>query len=192
MGEEGDERLCRYCFDGEEYGELLSPCDCKGGQKYVHLECLRRWQRMILVSQPTHPAFYKDDARHHDCNVCKAQFTCPPPTRHELMQSFTGAEIAALITEGCVIAAHPVFSAELQRQCDDMPPGLRHLDPGGYRHWMHGSYLITGVKYDDGLLPLDDLDQETLDMLRMRMGEEMTMSLRGQDFILSPGEPNCA
>lgn len=47
--------MCRYCFCGEEEGPLISPCKCKGGQKYVHLKCLRRWQRMVLVSQPTHP-----------------------------------------------------------------------------------------------------------------------------------------
>jgi len=64
-----DEKLCRYCFDGEEFGELLSPCACAGGQKWVHLACLRRWQRMVLVSQPTHPAFYESDARHYKCNV---------------------------------------------------------------------------------------------------------------------------
>ena len=75
-----DEVLCRYCFEGPEAGELLSPCNCKGGQKWVHLSCLRRWQRMVLVSQPTHPAFYERDPRHHECNVCKSKFTCPPPT----------------------------------------------------------------------------------------------------------------
>ena len=57
--DEEDEQLCRYCFEGPEAGELLSPCECKGGQKWVHLSCLRRWQRMVLVSQPTHPAFYE-------------------------------------------------------------------------------------------------------------------------------------
>ena len=46
----------------------------------------------------------RDDIRHHECNVCKAPFTCPPPTRHELMESFTGAEIAALICDGVEIA----------------------------------------------------------------------------------------
>ena len=79
-GDEEDEVLCRYCFEGPEAGELLSPCECKGGQKWVHLSCLRRWQRMVLVSQPTHPAFYERDPRHHECNVCKSKFTCPPPT----------------------------------------------------------------------------------------------------------------
>ena len=48
--DEEDEKLCRYCFDDEEYGELLAPCDCAGGQKWVHLSCLRRWQRMVLVT----------------------------------------------------------------------------------------------------------------------------------------------
>lgn len=47
-----DERLCRYCFGGPEDGPLISPCKCSGGQKWVHLECLRRWQRMVLVSWP--------------------------------------------------------------------------------------------------------------------------------------------
>ena len=55
---------------------------------------------MVMVSQPTHPAFYEDDVRYHKCNVCAAEFNIPPPTRHELMQSFTGAEIAALIRKG--------------------------------------------------------------------------------------------
>ena len=96
VSSEEDEKLCRFCFEGEEEGELIAPCACKGGQKWVHLSCLRRWQRMVLVSQPTHPAFYRDDVRQHVCNVCKTQFTNPPPTRHELMESFTGSELAAL------------------------------------------------------------------------------------------------
>ena len=180
------EALRRYCFDDEEYGQLLSPCECKGGQKWVHLSCLRRWQRMVLVSQPTHPRFYRDDVRHHECNVCKSQFTCEPPTRHELMQSFTGVEIAALLNEGCVIASHQVFSDELARQLEDMPAALQSVDPGGYKHWIRGSYLITAVKTDDGLLPLDDIDQQTLDVVRTRMGMEMEMEIQGQDFELTP------
>ena len=58
------EKMCRYCFDGEEDGELISPCACKGGQKFVHLNCLRRWQRRVLVTQPTHPSLWDRDVRH--------------------------------------------------------------------------------------------------------------------------------
>lgn len=54
----GEDKMCRYCFCGTEEGELISPCQCKGGQRYVHLHCLRRWQRMVLVSQPTYPVSF--------------------------------------------------------------------------------------------------------------------------------------
>eukprot|EP00971_Amphidinium_carterae_P111132 2201415-Amphidinium_carterae.1 len=26
------EKMCRYCFEGEDAGELISPCNCSGGQ----------------------------------------------------------------------------------------------------------------------------------------------------------------
>ena len=117
VDDDGEEILCRYCFDGPEEGTMLSGiCACAGGQKHVHLDCLRRWQRMVLVSQPTHPAFYERDPRHYKCNVCNGEFTCAPPTRHELMASFTGPELGALIGASCIIAAHESFTAELQRQ----------------------------------------------------------------------------
>ena len=51
----------------------------------------------MVVDQHTHPAYYEDDVRHHVCSVCKATYTCPPPTRAELMETFTGAEIASLL-----------------------------------------------------------------------------------------------
>ena len=130
--EEEEEPMCRYCFEGEEEGPLISPCACKGGQRWVHLSCLRRWQRMVLVSQPTHPAFYKDDIRHHECNVCKAPFTCAPPTRHELMQSFTGPEIAAFIERGSIIASHPAFGQELEEQLAGLPAFARRAS--SYEH----------------------------------------------------------
>ena len=125
--EDEGERMCRYCFDGEEEGELISPCGCRGGQKWVHLDCLRRWQRMVLVSQPTHPMFHNDDLRQQTCNVCKQPYTCAPPTRHELMRSFTGVEIASLVDVGCVIGAGDEFSRELEEQLQSMPRGLRRV-----------------------------------------------------------------
>ena len=102
MDEEDDEeeRACRFCFCGEEEGELISPCNCKGGQKWIHVECLRRWQRSVLVTQPTHPAFYSHDTRQDICNVCKGRFDPPAPPRAVLMAGFTGNELAALLEEG--------------------------------------------------------------------------------------------
>jgi len=176
--------ICRYCLDGTESGELISPCECKGGQKYVHLSCLRQWQRMVLVSQPTHPALYGDDIRHQTCNVCKTSFTCPPPTRHELMQSFTGHEIAALIETGCVIGAHEIFSKELENKLEEMPEFARSMC--GYDNWIHGVYLITGVDVEDGIQRLPLTSKRELERLRRELSTGLAISARGNQFRLIP------
>ena len=80
-----EDEMCRYCFEGSEAGELISPCRCTGGQKYVHLACLRRWQRMVLVSQPTHPDMQRDDVRHHKCNVCTSAQILQSPLYSDLI-----------------------------------------------------------------------------------------------------------
>lgn len=46
-------------------------------------ECLRRWQRSILVTQPTHPDLFAEDRRMTHCTVCLQRFSCPLPSRHE-------------------------------------------------------------------------------------------------------------
>ena len=182
--EESEEPMCRYCFEGADEGELLSPCKCSGGQKYVHLDCLRRWQRMALVSQPTHPMYYRDDKRITECGVCKSKFTCAPATRHDLMRSFTGGEIAALINEGCIIAANAAFSLQLKAQLENLPPTVRASDPGGYRHWMHGSFLISSVTEDDGMLKVDIPDHATLLAVKERLNGGTTCQLGGQTLRL--------
>jgi len=149
----GEEKLCRFCFEeGDEENPLLSPCNCSGGQKYIHLNCLRKWQRINIVSQPTHPAFWKDDVRHHKCNVCTATFTCPPPSRHELMTSFTGPEIAGMIDTGFVIGAHRIFSEEMNKELTEYPEVMH--ERLGLSHWIRGCYLIYDCIVDDGLVPL--------------------------------------
>ena len=187
---EEDDECCRYCFEGVEAGPLISPCDCRGDQKYVHLSCLRRWQRTVLVSQPTHPAFYERDARHYTCNVCKGTFTCEPPTRHELMASFTGPELGALIQAGCVIGSHASFSAELASQIESMPPFLRTRSP--YAHWVSGCFLITEVAPLDPTLNAPISSEAALAILKERLATgnasgPLRISSNGQGLRLVPG-----
>mmetsp|Transcript_75966 Transcript_75966/g.197650 ORF Transcript_75966/g.197650 Transcript_75966/m.197650 type:complete len:470 (+) Transcript_75966:64-1473(+) len=178
-----EEKICRYCFDGEAEGELISPCQCSGGQKYVHLKCLRQWQRMVLVMQPTHPAFYDRDLRHQSCGVCKAEFTCPPPTRLELMASFTGPEIAALIREKCIIAATEAFSAELKTQLERMSVFQRQHT--GYLHWVNGVFLITDVEEDEGEQTLTITSQSSLQQLRRKLDASLGLTLQGRHYSLA-------
>eukprot|EP00746_Dinoflagellata_sp_MGD_P003538 gnl/MRDRNA2_/MRDRNA2_106868_c0_seq1.p1 gnl/MRDRNA2_/MRDRNA2_106868_c0~~gnl/MRDRNA2_/MRDRNA2_106868_c0_seq1.p1 ORF type:complete len:620 (+),score=118.74 gnl/MRDRNA2_/MRDRNA2_106868_c0_seq1:131-1990(+) len=132
------EKMCRYCFG--EQGDMISPCACTGGQKWVHLECLQNWQRSILTDQPTHPALYHRDERQEVCNVCQSKYTTKL-TRHELLSSFTGQEVATLIDKNSVLAAHHDFSLELERQLLQLPQGPREKS----RFWVGGVFVIVNV-----------------------------------------------
>mmetsp|Transcript_129865 Transcript_129865/g.376004 ORF Transcript_129865/g.376004 Transcript_129865/m.376004 type:complete len:603 (+) Transcript_129865:95-1903(+) len=178
-----EERACRYCFEGEESGTLISPCRCAGGQKWVHLSCLRRWQRGVLVSQPTHPDLYDDDIRHRVCNVCKAPYTCRPPTRLELMQSFTGAELAALVDIGCVIGASQGFSQELQRQVGALPEPLKEAIVE--TNWIDGAFLIVQVVEDkDAVVHLRIHTNDDFEEFVSQLTEDWCWQMRGRSMRL--------
>ena len=104
------ESVCRFCFTSE--GELVSPCMCKGTNEWVHLECLRTWQKSVVLTQPTHPKYQTDI--HRVCNVCLEPFTGVgiPPSRHEQMVAYTGAELAALIVPGNLLVTSRDSSRE--------------------------------------------------------------------------------
>jgi len=42
-----DSAECRICLNS---GDLFSPCDCSGTQKYVHMNCLDEWKKTSLKS----------------------------------------------------------------------------------------------------------------------------------------------
>ena len=146
---------------------LVAPCACAGGQKWVHLECLHRWQRSVLVTQPTHPAFYERDERQFVCQVrsatasatpvlglslaprwqvCKTPFNIKPPSRAQLMAGFTGPELAALLGVGCFIVTEKETSDEMADIV--RASGHMHQMVGTLPHWIEGVYLITEVEGD--------------------------------------------
>lgn len=58
--------VCRICFEGGE--GLCSPCRCAGTQRFIHVRCLRRWQRSSS----------RDPERAQVCTVCRSTFALPP------------------------------------------------------------------------------------------------------------------
>jgi len=39
-----EEKCCRICLSEEEPGNpIISPCNCTGSVKYIHLDCIREW-----------------------------------------------------------------------------------------------------------------------------------------------------
>lgn len=65
---------CRICLleGNQENDPLISPCDCKGSIKFVHLECLRHWinGRLNLSEQQQRPVF----VRQLLCELCKVPY----------------------------------------------------------------------------------------------------------------------
>ena len=80
--EDGDEAArpsCRFCF--EPRGDLVSPCACAGTAAFVHVHCLRRWQR---VSLRTH------GVEENACRVCGETFAlAKAPAAARLAQWFS-------------------------------------------------------------------------------------------------------
>ena len=57
---------CRICLEEEDgIQDLISPCKCKGFQKFVHMKCLKLW---LLNSD-------KNEIDISSCEVCKSQFS---------------------------------------------------------------------------------------------------------------------
>jgi hypothetical protein len=125
-------------------GELISPCVCKGGQKWVHLDCLRKWQRMVLVKKSTHPYFHeREPNRHEICNVCNAKFLIKPMNYGEMVIALTGKEIVDRIDQGFIIV-RTLESSEQSRRILSTNQHIhsvrRNLTP-----WIGGAYLVVGV-----------------------------------------------
>lgn len=57
------QKICRICLEDDDE-EYISPCLCKGTQKYIHRECLNRWRNM-------HP---HDSEKKNSCEICKYEF----------------------------------------------------------------------------------------------------------------------
>lgn len=56
---------CRICFDieNEINGNLISPCKCKGFQKFIHEECLKKWRKENITTQA-----------YLQCEICKTDY----------------------------------------------------------------------------------------------------------------------
>lgn len=62
--------ICRFCLEDEtKSSKLISPCDCKGSQRFVHVNCLNRWQLLSLKNGC--------DRNGEECSVCKKKFDKP-------------------------------------------------------------------------------------------------------------------
>ncbi|KAF4652233.1 hypothetical protein FOL47_011193 [Perkinsus chesapeaki] len=156
--DESTELMCRICFSpGENKGnELIAPCMCKGSQKWVHVSCLRRWQRTMQGLFPEDIG----NERARKCAVCQSRFSLAPPDRPlwERLWALTKDSVLTIVTitfaiflnRSLVIVASVAVMLVLAYRCPlvcaamviaicaslhsfGIRPVITHDDEGGFR-----------------------------------------------------------
>ena len=78
--------VCRICLFGEEEGDLIAPCGCRGTHRFTHADCLNQWRLMHF-----------DSAEKRDvCGVCQ--------TKYLLRQSSLPGESERILYRGALHA----------------------------------------------------------------------------------------
>jgi hypothetical protein len=88
------EARVRYVSEDPELGRLISPCKCKGSQKYVHEGCLRAWR----LASPS-------DRNYYSCPTC--QF------KYRMRRLRMGKWLSSWVTRGALTVAIMVFAVFL-------------------------------------------------------------------------------
>ena len=64
--------MCYVCYDESEEGNpLISPCKCSGDTKYIHVDCLKRWNR---GEDRNEICTVIDEANLRACTICKSAY----------------------------------------------------------------------------------------------------------------------
>eukprot|EP00915_Cephaloidophora_sp_WS-2016_P007794 GHVH01010786.1.p1 GENE.GHVH01010786.1~~GHVH01010786.1.p1 ORF type:complete len:989 (+),score=129.44 GHVH01010786.1:251-3217(+) len=128
--------ICRFCLVKGDL-DLVQPCDCKGSSQYVHVDCLRQWQRSVLLTQSTHPKY--QNRIDEICNVCESRFKkeFQPKSRHAVVRQYTGEELVARIVQGAIVVPSRKHSDETEESMVKVPQLREDL-----LHWAQGVYLL--------------------------------------------------
>lgn len=98
----------RVTYESDEGGRLLSPCKCKGSQKYVHEDCLNAWRR----ADPTQKRNY------WECPTCRYRYKLQRLTWSAWISSTTAQiGLTILIVVACIFmlgfVADPIINMYL-------------------------------------------------------------------------------
>lgn len=117
MSQSGEEKkCCRFCLDETLQEDLITPCNCEGTARYVHLSCLRRWQREVV------------DERARICQVCRSPFSVAPPPQ-ETVARLHVRRSSSLFAE---LRTNPHYDREAHRSLPEQLRGqlLERMKPG--------------------------------------------------------------
>lgn len=136
---------CRVCFgqETENLEELISPCKCEGSQKYIHLSCLRRWQRTVQLGSSNHPEDRGAEDRHLVCNVCKGTFNLPPQDRGALLSDLAGAQPSDVATGLLLVTKRSAGESLASSSLDNL--AIRAFLEAKAAHFRSAVYILTDI-----------------------------------------------
>lgn len=152
-----DDAACRICFAGAGEGgvsgseanpelqKLVSPCRCEGSQKYVHLGCLRRWQRSVQLGGSNHPEDRAAEDRHLICNVCKSRFDLPPQDRASMMAELAGVQ-PHMVVPGVLLVTTRTQAQSSSPDAAGLNLALRAYVECKAAHFREAVYVLTEVR----------------------------------------------
>eukprot|EP00927_Polykrikos_kofoidii_P050417 TRINITY_DN44333_c0_g1_i1.p1 TRINITY_DN44333_c0_g1~~TRINITY_DN44333_c0_g1_i1.p1 ORF type:complete len:496 (-),score=67.72 TRINITY_DN44333_c0_g1_i1:6-1349(-) len=143
---DSEQPICRICFadaSDDASQPLVSPCKCQGSQKYVHVTCLRHWQRSVQLDAPNHPQDSWREARHEICGVCKSPFDLRPEDRATLLAELACVEPAD-VSPGLVIVTKTTVAESVARS-SQLNIVVRAFIELKAAHFREAVYIITEV-----------------------------------------------
>ena len=153
----------------------------KGTNEWVHLECLRKWQKSVLLNQSTHPKYQTSIDR--ICNVCLEPFQGigVAPSRHEQIVKYTGAQIVSLVKRGNLLVSTRESSRENLDLMRKHPEIAKRLE-----HWTRAVFLM--ISAHNGMIALGTTLKLNLSSVprRMRSCDAFTVT----HYDSGPVEPN--
>lgn len=71
---EKEEQICRICLgEDEPENPIISPCNCTGSVKFIHLECIKEWLEGKKHKKET-PIVNSYIWRGLECEICKGMY----------------------------------------------------------------------------------------------------------------------
>ena len=67
--------VCKICLfdDSDPCNPLISPCNCSGSMKYIHLICLQKWLASRMISRNTENCITYS-WKSMECEICKSSY----------------------------------------------------------------------------------------------------------------------
>jgi len=73
-----DERICKICYsedNDKENNPLVHLCNCNGGLRFSHFECIKKWMETKLVTKENEKKTVKSyNIKSFNCEICKTPY----------------------------------------------------------------------------------------------------------------------